>query len=100
LNTKIMIEALIPTGYTNERLIDHVRRVLPDTFRVFDIKVQQEEAEAGLENRRSVFGSPAQSAASSTKPTEPKSSKKVAEKATSSEQGSSLPGTQTGGGGQ
>jgi hypothetical protein len=75
LNTKIMIEALIPTGYTNERLIDHVRRVLPDTFRVFDIKVEQTEAEQGEETRRSVFGAPSTTPAQSAAPSKPAKTK-------------------------
>lgn len=58
MNAKITIEALVPVGYTDDRLADHVRRVLPDAFRVFDIKVEQTEAAHGEEVRREEFRQP------------------------------------------
>lgn len=68
MNAKITIEALIPVGYTDELLAQHVRQVLPREFRVFDVKVEQTESVHGEELRRPelrkpVDVNPAQSAA-------------------------------------
>lgn len=67
MNAKITIEALIPVGYTDELLAQHVRQVLPREFRVFDVNVVQTASEHGTEARRPELrkpeGNPAHSAA-------------------------------------
>lgn len=80
MNAKITIEALIPVGYTDELLAQHVRQVLPREFRVFDVKVEQTESEHGTEARRPELrkpeGNPAHSAAlNAEKLQRPKASK-------------------------
>jgi hypothetical protein len=67
LKAKIYIEALVPVGYTDELLEQHVRNVLPSTFRVFTVAVQQDVVDHGEEKRREELkkpgGNPAEKAA-------------------------------------